>query len=381
MTPDQIRQLVAQGKLGRAIEALKSSLSGSDLRNEVILLESRFEKIERDDIIGVNSHSESSIGRNQLASSILQLVDKWVSDSTIVGDGSSGISIPTPSPEPERSDPTTAVEADKEPPLDQNGNLPVWIGTASLAAILGSVLFIPCPSDAQFFVFRVLLALGAAGIASIIPGYLGYKGKLIQAGGALGVLVLIYLINPATVIAEGQDRCTSDEPFTLTVSVEAQRPSSNYPSLQPEAQLLIWQNNEWRPSGINEDGVAYFRNFKSDKKKVAIRLNADFYQPETDSLAYDNDKEAVSLRLIPDGSLGKVHGKVMDQSREPLGGVRIEVAGVFQETDEAGNYALDIPLEKQEEFHQFFASKEGFTTYSDEVWPGTGRKDLILEQR
>ncbi|MEM8586378.1 MAG: hypothetical protein AAGF87_19045, partial [Bacteroidota bacterium] len=95
MTPDQIRQLVGQGKLDRAIQALKANLSGSDLRNEVTSLEFRLEKLTTDGIIGVSSNSESGIVRNQIANGILQLVDRWESGSIIdEKEGSAGQAEP-----------------------------------------------------------------------------------------------------------------------------------------------------------------------------------------------------------------------------------------------------------------------------------------------
>ncbi len=61
---------------------------------------------------------------------------------------------------------------------------------------------IPNPSDFQYFVFRTLLALAAGGIAAFIPGFLNLQWDTrIRAGGALAVFVLVYMANPAQLVA------------------------------------------------------------------------------------------------------------------------------------------------------------------------------------
>ena len=53
--------------------------------------------------------------------------------------------------------------------------------------ILILVVLIPCPSKTQFFVFRVLLAIGAAGFVVIIPGYYKLRIKSIKASGPIAI--------------------------------------------------------------------------------------------------------------------------------------------------------------------------------------------------
>ena len=59
------------------------------------------------------------------------------------------------------------------------------------------------PTDFQFFVFRAVLALAAGTLGAIIPGFLNvqFKGRL-RAGGAVALFVLVYMINPPTLITE-----------------------------------------------------------------------------------------------------------------------------------------------------------------------------------
>ena len=59
-------------------------------------------------------------------------------------------------------------------------------------------LFFPRPTDFQYTVFRIILALSAAGVGAVIPGFIEAKIKtILQAGGAIAVFVVVYFFDPA----------------------------------------------------------------------------------------------------------------------------------------------------------------------------------------
>lgn len=74
-------------------------------------------------------------------------------------------------------------------------------GVLFLVIILTLIVWIPKPTIAQFFVFRLTLALAASGIGALTPGFielnqpLPRKG-LLRAGGALALFTLIWFGNP-----------------------------------------------------------------------------------------------------------------------------------------------------------------------------------------
>lgn len=58
-------------------------------------------------------------------------------------------------------------------------------------------LFKPDPTVTQWFIFRVVLAIAAAGIAVLIPGLLSIEiESKIKVGGAIAVFVLVFWFNP-----------------------------------------------------------------------------------------------------------------------------------------------------------------------------------------
>jgi len=74
-------------------------------------------------------------------------------------------------------------------------------GVVFLTTILTLVVLNPYPTELQFFVFRLTLALSAAGIGALLPGFvrvdipLPLQGGL-RAGGALALFASVWFFNP-----------------------------------------------------------------------------------------------------------------------------------------------------------------------------------------
>jgi hypothetical protein len=85
--------------------------------------------------------------------------------------------------------------------------LAFFFGISFITVILVVAIFIPNPTPFQYQVFRIVLALAAAGCAAMIPGSLNIKiPNQLTAGGALAVFVLVYFTNPAQIVAKSQMR-------------------------------------------------------------------------------------------------------------------------------------------------------------------------------
>lgn len=90
-------------------------------------------------------------------------------------------------------------------------NLEMWLafvfGIVFVTVMLVIAIAIPNPSSTSFFTYRVVLALAAAGIAAVIPGFLNVEISLglktvIRAGGAIAVFLIVFLMNPAELVAK-----------------------------------------------------------------------------------------------------------------------------------------------------------------------------------
>lgn len=78
--------------------------------------------------------------------------------------------------------------------------------TAILLVVLGLLLMlvlswkIPDPTDAQKGVWNFVLAVIAAVVGALVPGFFNIEGTVanltIRAGGAIGLFVLVHLLKP-----------------------------------------------------------------------------------------------------------------------------------------------------------------------------------------
>jgi len=83
-------------------------------------------------------------------------------------------------------------------------------GVVFLALLLGVGCFMAFRTDARpvpdqaMFIFRAILALAAAGFATVLLGFLEINGSVLgwqlRAAGSLAVFLLVYLINPPVLI-------------------------------------------------------------------------------------------------------------------------------------------------------------------------------------
>ena len=100
-------------------------------------------------------------------------------------------------------------------------------GTLFVAVFLLIAFFIPNPTDFQYTIFRIILALAAAGVAAMIPGFISVEvGNAVKAGGAIAVFVIVFFFSPAAIMRTDPPPApngTDDEPespkITATLSL------------------------------------------------------------------------------------------------------------------------------------------------------------------
>ena len=76
-------------------------------------------------------------------------------------------------------------------------------GVVFIIVLLLIAIRFPEPRPFQYEVFKVVLALAAAGVAAMIPGFLHFEiSKWLRAGGALAVFAIVYFKTPARFLME-----------------------------------------------------------------------------------------------------------------------------------------------------------------------------------
>jgi hypothetical protein len=76
-------------------------------------------------------------------------------------------------------------------------------GVVFVSAMFVVAFYLKYPTEFQIFVFRIILALAAAGIGAVIPGFITLNvGKYVRAGGAMGLFAIVYWFNPSGLVTD-----------------------------------------------------------------------------------------------------------------------------------------------------------------------------------
>jgi len=106
-------------------------------------------------------------------------------------------------------------------------------GVVFVGAILAIAIFIPNPTPTQYETFRIILALSAAAVATLLTGFIevdipGY----VKAGGALAVFAVVYFFVPAAIkppsAAPPQKSSTNYLPASRVASLGSQYRKSTF---------------------------------------------------------------------------------------------------------------------------------------------------------
>ncbi len=74
-------------------------------------------------------------------------------------------------------------------------------GVVFVITLLALAIAVPNPTPFQYNVFRIVLALAAAGVAATIPGFIQVTVHIwLRAGGALAVFAIVFFYNPASLV-------------------------------------------------------------------------------------------------------------------------------------------------------------------------------------
>jgi hypothetical protein len=366
-----LRRLLAAGETERVVEALQGiagRFGDKHFANDVLHQAGRFSSLQKDRLNGVISDEFYNIQLNNIRQALQNLIDRTPEDAVM--------DEPALPDKPVQFKPDAPVSA--EPASEKttspkvSSHVPWIVGLvlllSSFVALIG---FVPCPTAAQETVFRLLMALGAGGIGSVLPGMFQFEGAAVKAGGAVGVFALVYLVNPAGVV-KNDNRCNR-APFEFTVSLQPDKNltlSPQYPKLE-NAALQLRLDNKWEPAEVDAAGDADYKSIPGDFKdrKVAARLEANHWKLTQDSVTLSG--KSGELTIVPDGSLGRITGKAFRTSdNAPLSGIVIEVEGERTLTDDLGNFNLDIPLEKQKAEYTLLAVKDGISSQTRKAVAG-----------
>jgi tetratricopeptide (TPR) repeat protein len=176
----------------------------------------------------------------------------------------------------------------------------------------------PITDPGQFFLMRVLAAISAAGVAAVIPGMLDIRigqGKLlaIRGAGALGVFVLVFLVNPPELVQRVTEsrRVAMEGNYSKGLYEDANRIADEILKYHPnDGQALNVKGGILFYRGDFDLAVEYFRKAHFSDT-TSPRYTSNYANALIESKAYGAALEL--FKTINDGkrdrlySLGRAH--------------------------------------------------------------------------
>jgi len=260
-----------------------------------------------------------------------------------------------------KTDHETAAPSPEDTGSTSSLKTSLWLGIGLTVAILLLVIFIPCPSTSQYFVFRIIIALAAAGLASVVPGIFKINfTNGITAGGAIAIFAVVYFFDPASSVGEG--KC-ANETFTLTVFVHGKGGLEDK-ILKDQGLVCVYLNSLPEKAKIDENGKATFTEisptFLNSKVRITIEHPQPYQSTHADSL-YELKKNGVIYLETELMGMDKIFGEVLDyKTQQFIDSVRVSILNIQTYTNNNGWFELDIPPDKQSEFQRVSFDKKGY---------------------
>lgn len=153
-------------------------------------------------------------------------------------------------------------------------------GCICLAVIFLTLIINKNLTPDQRFFFKILFALGLAGVAAVIPGILSlkYNNTLISAGGAIVVFLIVLKINPP------------QTKFDLTIFPKN---SENSGLVSLEGKIKIQLESGFADSKKVSDGTFKVTDIPNDYFGKPIR----FYIEDTPKWVFTNDSSSIEIKI------------------------------------------------------------------------------------
>jgi hypothetical protein len=95
-------------------------------------------------------------------------------------------------------------------------------GIVFIVTILVLAVKFPQPTPMMYTAFRVVLALAAAGVAAMIPGFIYVNiSEWLRTGGAMAVFAVVYFNNPAALVSPAPSEPDPTAPFSIALACKS----------------------------------------------------------------------------------------------------------------------------------------------------------------
>ncbi len=228
--------------------------------------------------------------------------------------------------------------------------------------------------DRIYFLIVVTLGVSAnAFLFGALRSNASYDGR--HAGGVLklgGPIVGVALV---VIAAFRLPQRPSNFPLTVYVHGSAGQQDL---VLRNQGEVLLDLGGNRRSAPIGDKGQAFFpeipANFREQKVNVALD-SSDYERPDNRPL----ELKGTSLYLEARRKPLHITGNVVDaETKAPVVGATVSVAGISTKTLEQGRFDLPLPSDHVRDDMVMSVSADGYQTWSDGVAPGSGPVGVAL---
>lgn len=254
---NKLRKKLAAGELEQVLielQKITENSSPTSFRNDVRHQAGRFNILKRDKNNGIISDDSYRLESNKIQIALLDLIDKVEFNEPFP---TKGEITSTPSIPKQLSKTSSNSQINKIPIAN---NIPWILGLVFIIGSMVGIIGFPCPTPPQEAIFRLLMAFGGAGIATLLPGLFNIQALGIKATSALGIFTLLYLVSPAKII-ENNNLCDEVRFTNVTIFVHGKNGKQDIVS-NPTGSIAMILKNERKESFINQNGQATFQNIR-----------------------------------------------------------------------------------------------------------------------
>ena len=271
-----LQQRLASGNTEKVLELLSeiSETSGDkQLINEVIHQSGRYNSLLKQNRDGVISQADYTKQLNSISAALNEIISQLPDNLTLPKNNQPVPDTPTAPPS---ADTEVSGNTASQTQMPVNQHLPWIIGLFLLLVPIYVLVYIdPCPTPIVENLFRIIMALGAGGVATILPGLLNLEITGVKAGSALGVMALVFLFNPAGAVRDNS-KCDSSSNVTVVVhGIEG----PHQKILRNEGFVVIEFAKKTVKEPIRENGEALFTELPAPWLQDSVMIYIEHLQP------------------------------------------------------------------------------------------------------
>lgn len=244
-----------------------------------------------------------------------------------------------------------------------------FFGVVFISVLIYISIRYPDTIQEYFGIYKVILSIACAGIASLIPGFFNIRYKsMIRAGGALGVFTFIFLfLHP------------NDNTFTVRAVVK----SAQDQSIDPASKVILYLGIEPRDEPLSVNNDALFENipikYLNTAVKFGIKSSERLALVNPDSMYVLASNKIVYLTAsLQFNSI--VKGTVLYNDK-PVDSVEVSIDDIKRMTDHLGYYKIELDKSflKNEQTVIFY--KQGFKLSRKRIFLQSLKNlDVVLEK-